>query len=79
MVYQKKRTSGFYLTTRSIVSYLSNGGAVHSEGLEELRARAHGLRVLHDDTHAAPGRAVGDLDPVARQACDRSADTVLIG
>ena len=42
---------------------------MHSEGLEELRARAHGLRVLHNDAHAAAGGAVRYLYPVAWQAC----------
>ena len=43
---------------------LGDGAAVHGEGLEELRPRAHGLGVLHDDAHAPRAGAVGDLNPV---------------
>ena len=45
-----------------------DGAGVDGEGLEELRAGADGLRVLHDDAHRARASAVRDLDPVPDQA-----------
>ena len=47
-----------------------DGTGVDGEGLEELRAGADGLRVLHDDAHRARASAVRDLDPVSDQACN---------
>ena len=47
-----------------------DGAGVDGEGLEELRAGADGLRVLHDDAHRARASAVRDLDPVPDQACN---------
>lgn len=51
---------------------LGDGAAVHGEGLEELGARAHRLRVLHDHPHHARAGAVGDLDPVAAVAWEET-------
>ena len=45
-----------------------DGAGVDGEGLEELRAGADGLRVLHDDADRARASAVRDLDPVSDQA-----------
>lgn len=43
---------------------LGDGAAVDGEGLEELRPRAHRLRVLDDDPHSPGAGAVRDLNPV---------------
>lgn len=43
---------------------LGDGAAVDREGLEELRSRADGLRMLNDDSNRPGAGPVRDLDPV---------------
>ena len=48
---------------------LGHGAPVDGEGLEELRAGAHRLRVLNYDPDGPTAGAVGDLDPVPAHTC----------
>ena len=47
-----------------------DGAGVNREGLEELRALPHRLRVLDDHTHRPRTRTVRDLDPVTTERCN---------
>lgn len=51
---------------------LCDGAPVNGERLEELRARPHRLRVLHDHSHRAAAGPISDLYPVPAHASERT-------
>lgn len=51
---------------------LRDGTPVNGERLEELRARSHRLRMLHDHSYRTAAGPISDLYPVPTHASERT-------